>query len=485
MKHSSKKQEKSNKSSKKIENGDIPEVTKTNKEVTDSTPQTEPSKISPAPRLRILYNGITLPGCTQEELDIEKKLYQEEKKKYNGKFKSFLNTLPNEHPLIQIISKKWSYLVNQWIVYRIPVGGNKSDDIQIIDDLRQLSMDDLTKILRVLKDGTKILWDFTNRDSGLNQYFSEMMDVPTTNGSVIGGFMDFKKFLTGYENKILNHPTILVTENNIYNIFKEMCRMSLGTTPVGNFPSKIGMFIIMESFYETILRYGCIPNDNFVILDPCSGWGGRLLSTLCIFNRVREEYMKRVGRQLHVTYLSTDTNEGVHERFNNIKLDWFEIIKPEDNSEYFHFKKETLGCETPEFLNYCKTVLSNFGLSGVNVSLTSPPYFDREKYSKDKAQSNLMYPTYPVWRIKFLKGMIDNVHELLIPGGKFYLNIANTYEPDGTLNPLEQDTVTFFTELEMKPVRHYKMLLSGSSKSVNYIRKGINHKFEPIFVYEK
>jgi len=275
-----------------------------------------------------------------------KKLYQEEKKKYNRNCKSFLNTLPNEHPLIQMISKKWCHMVNQWIVKRIPVGGNKSDDIQIINDLRQLSMDDLSDILIVLKDGSEILWDFTNLDSGLNQFFPEMLNVPTTNGSVIEGFMDFKKFLKGYENKILNHPTILVTESNIYQVFKNMCRMSLGTTPVGNFPSRIGMFIIQESFYDTLLRYKCIPCDNFVILDPCSGWGGRLLSTLCMFHRLREEYLKRVGRQLHVTYLSTDPNKDVHDRFNNIILDWFENINLKITKNIFHFKKEVLNCES-------------------------------------------------------------------------------------------------------------------------------------------
>jgi len=200
---------------------------------------------------------------------------------------------------------------------------------------------------------------------------------------------------------------------------------------------------------------------------------------------MREDYKMRFGKELHVTYLGTDPNTDVHDRFDNIILDWFETIVPEDDKKFFHFHKETLGCETPEFLEYCKSILKLYGQSGVNVSLTSPPYFNREKYSKDKSQSYLMYPTYQEWRIKFLKGMIDNVHNLLIPGGKFYLNISNTYEPNGTVNPMEQDSVTFFTECGMKPVTTYKMLLSGSSKSVNRVGEGINHKFEPVFVFEK
>jgi len=482
MTHRSKKQVKSTKTSKNVKKVDVPEVTNTSNVVTNSTPVTQTSKTV---QLRTLYNGIDLQGFTQEELDYEKELYREEQKRYTGKGKTFLHTLPEEHPLIQSIKPKWLHLVNQWEKFRIPVGGNKRTDIQIIEDFRKLRESNLNRILMVMNDGSEVLRDFSNRDCGLNQYFSEMLDVPTTKGSVIGNFKDFEKFLKGYENKILNHPNTIVNEKNIYQIFKQMCRISLGTTPVGNFPSMIGMFIIMESYFETLFRYRCIPNDNFVFHSPCSGWGGRLLSVLSVFNRMREDYKMRFGRQLHVTYLGTDPNTDVHDRFNNIVLDWFEVIVPEDDRRFFHFHKETLGCETPEFLDYCKRTLKLYGNSGVNVSLTSPPYFNREKYSKDKSQSYLMYPTYPEWRIKFLKGMIDNVHELLIPGGNFYLNISNIYEPNGIVYPMEMDSVTFFQECGMKPVTTYKMLLQGTSKSVNFVGEGIDHKFEPIFVFEK
>ena len=61
-----------------------------------------------------------------------------------------------------------------------------------------------------------------------------------------------------------------------------------------------------------------------------------------------------------------------------------------------------MGSQTPEFLDYCKDTLKLYGLSGVNVALTSPPYFDREKYDGDR-QSYKDYPTYPEWTTGFLK----------------------------------------------------------------------------------
>ena len=92
-----------------------------------------------------------------------------------------------------------------------------------------------------------------------------------------------------------------------------MCRISTNTQPVGNFPTMVGMFIIFDSYYQTLMDCKYIPNDNFVILDPCAGWGGRLLGTLCIFHTLREDYLKRYGRQLYVTYLSTDPNTDIEE----------------------------------------------------------------------------------------------------------------------------------------------------------------------------
>ncbi len=485
MKTNSTKQRKKEKSSKKTRRNNTPEVSGEVKKEKNIVVEPEKTEGSNTPKLRTLYNGIDLQGFSQEELDYENELYKEESEKYTGVGKTFLHTLPLDHPLIQSISKKWSYLVYQWDMFRIPVGGNKSDDIQIINDFKQLRNCSLNDILLELNDGTLVLWDFSNLDSGINQYFPEMLNVRTINGSIIEGLKDFKRFLYGYENKILNHPNTIVNEGNVHNVFKQMCRLSLGTTPVVNFPSRVGMFIIMESYYETLLLNHGIPNDNFIILDPCTGWSGRFLSTLCVFNRMREDYLRRFGKQLNVTYLSTDPNTDVHDRFDNIILDWFENIESSNTRQYLHFHKETMGCETPEFLDYCKTTLKTLGNSGVNVSLTSPPYFNREKYSGDSPQSYLMYKTYPEWRVKFLKGMIDNVHELLIPGGCFYLNISNTYESNGKVNPMEKDSVTFFQECGMNPVKTYKMLLSGSSKSVNYIKEGINHKYEPIFVFEK
>ena len=447
------------------------------------------NKVNGQPRLRTLYNGVYLSYFNQNKLDYQRKLYQEEKKNYTGNRKYFLHTLPLDNELIKSIEEIRTMFRNLWNTKRIPIGGNRKEDYQIIRDFKNLRLEDINNVLREDNDGFwNVLWDFSPFDSGLNQYFSEMMNVDTVNGSVIDCLLDENRnrFIYGYETKILCNPRVEITEKNFFGMFKQMCRISTNTQPVVNFPCKVGMWIISDSYFHTLSIYNGVPNDHFVVSDFCSGWGSRLLSTLCMFHSLREDYLCRYGRQLHVTYLSTDPNSDVHDRFENIVLDWFEFIEPDDTRRYFHLEKGLLECQTPEFLEHCKTVLSNFGLAGVNVSFTSPPYFNREKYSEDEGQSFRRYPTYSEWRIGFLSEMIKNVHQLLLPGMRFYLNISDTLEPNGDVNPMESDSCLFFQECGMTEVTTYKMVLSGKSDSKHKVNVGITeHKFEPVFVYQK
>jgi hypothetical protein len=81
--------------------------------------------------------------------------------------------------------------------------------------------------------------------------------------------------------------------------------------------------------------------------------------------------------------------------------------------------------------------------------------------------------------------MIKNVHELLVPHGRFYLNIANTKE-QGDTNRMQDDSVRILKKTGMREVITYKMTLSGTCRSENaVIINGICKKYEPVFVSEK
>lgn len=438
-------------------------------------------------RLRTIYQ-------TRKYFDFDKACYYREKKMYeelktqSSQEPFSLLDLPEDNLLMQIIEEKRIRFLNYWEKERVPIGGGSKSDKRITRDFKSLRTGDWCDVLRMDDNGQRnILWDFSSLDSGLNQYFPEMMDVPTTNGSVLACLRDKKRFFESYEKKIFKDGfhRFKTKKSNFLGVFKEMIRLGSGSQPVVNFPSKVAQYIVIESYYDTIKRLNRIENDNFVVLDPCAGWAGRLLGVLCAFHKLRNDYRGRYGRELYITYLTTDPNTFVHDRFKNMIKDWFEDIEPKGCVEFFRFYKITIGCETQEFLDYCKKILTDLNLTGVNVALTSPPYFDREQYSTDENQSYIKYPEYQQWVDNFLTGMIKNVHTLLLPYARFYLNIANTKE-QGDTNPIQDDAIRLLKATGMREVITYKMTLSGNSKSENVVMiNGLCKKYEPVFVFER
>jgi hypothetical protein len=422
----------------------------------------------------------------KEDYFRELQMYEQLKDRSHRESFSLLD-LPEDNPLVKIIEEKRIRFLKYWDKDRIPIGGGSKSEKRITRDFKNLRIAEWCDVLRMSDDGERnILWDFSSHDSGLNQYFPEMMDVPTTKGSVLECLRDRTRFFESYENKIFKDGLhrFKKEKSSFLSVFKEMIRLGSGSQPVVNFPSKVAQYIVIESYYDTIKRSNHIENDNFVVLDPCTGWAGRLLGLLCAFHKLRNDYRGKYGRELYITYLTTDPNTDVHDRFINIVKDWFKDIEPQGYGVFFKFYKNTIGCETPDFLNYCKKILSDLNLKGVNVAVTSPPYFNREQYSTDENQSFKKYPVYKQWVDNFLTGMIKNVHELLIPHGRFYLNIANTKE-QGDTNHMQDDSIRLLKEVGMREVIIYKMTLSGTCKSVNaVIINGICKKYEPVFVYE-
>ena len=276
--------------------------------------------------------------------------------------------------------------------------------------------------------------------------------------------------------------------SRIFPTCKQGFRCGGNSQPVTNFPGSISKFIVTENFKHIIKLYNCIPGDNYSILDTSCGWGGRLLGVLGSFTQLRKWYKKRFNRELHVTYIGTDPNQEVDHRFKDVNKDWFTQVETPEMKKYFHFQKDTTGSETSEFLMFCKKHLKKYHLDGFCLCLVSPPYFNREMYSEDDGQSFRKFKKYPLWRDGFLRPTIQNVEELLIPGARFYLNIADVKK--GTkLLPLEDDSIKFGLEVGFTLKNTYKMLLQsppGKFPSKNTILlDDINKKFEPIFIFEK
>jgi hypothetical protein len=130
--------------------------------------------------------------------------------------------------------------------------------------------------------------------------------------------------------------------------------------------------------------------DCKTVFDPCIGWGGRMLGSVC--NSYEEIKYKYTGCEPNVkTYQKLKELESfVLETDKNVKKDDIEIInKPVESV-----------ISSPEFENRV-----------FDCCLTSPPYFDLEIYSDEDSQSINTFSTYESWLDNFIEPIIKYVTE--------------------------------------------------------------------------
>jgi tRNA1(Val) A37 N6-methylase TrmN6 len=140
-------------------------------------------------------------------------------------------------------------------------------------------------------------------------------------------------------------------------------------------------------------RYLNKPGD---VLDLSSGFGGRLLGAL------------KSNKVISYTGIepSTKTFKGLSELYRDFGA---------NKKVHLHL------CGSEEFKEKDK----------YDLCFTSPPYFDKEKYSNEDTQSFIKFPTKEEWYEGFLKATIDNCFRSMRNNGVFIFNIKNTKDlPD-------------------------------------------------------
>ena len=148
---------------------------------------------------------------------------------------------------------------------------------------------------------------------------------------------------------------------------------------------------------DIYLQYGKrVGNNTLNILDPCAGWGGRMIGAASIPN----------------TYYvacepSTETYNGL------VKLgEWLKILQPSFNFHIYHTPYEDF--ETDMVFD---------------VALTSPPYYDTEHYSEEETNSFNRYNSFESWVDGFFRPLIVNTVKRVKSGGVFILNIGDRKYP--------------------------------------------------------
>jgi tRNA1(Val) A37 N6-methylase TrmN6 len=210
------------------------------------------------------------------------------------------------------------------------------------------------------------------------------------------------------------------------------------------------------------------PTGDAIVLDPCAGWGGRLLGTLA------------VPRKGHVRYYGVDPNRHNKEAYKGLTRRitvWLKREVPGKRSARVFLQpfEDWLASKSAERL-----------AGRVDLAITSPPYFGAEQYDvASRTQSANRYRAYSIWRERFYRAMMDGVFRMLKPGGVFVLNIAAVAEAPR----LERDARILARQAGFESAGFYKMamaILPFAKKPRHSVTVGgTTWKYEPVFVFRK
>lgn len=214
---------------------------------------------------------------------------------------------------------------------------------------------------------------------------------------------------------------------------------------------------VVSNFRPTVakLMYDKYANDG-VVLDPCTGFGGRLLGSWCSSN-----VKKYVGIDP-----STKTYEG------NLKL--YDFLKCND---YFSFNKTR-----PEVELHCIPFEEFETDTKFDFIFTSPPYFNTEKYSDEDTQSWKRYDTYGTWLEQFLKVLIEKSYNFLKDDKYFCINVSPK---------MKEDCINIASQYFGNPVKIYGLKLSTlpllkNIKTTRNLKLSDNNiNTEPMIIFKK
>ena len=261
----------------------------------------------------------------------------------------------------------------------------------------------------------------------LTQFFPEILGVVKSGKVSHRDFFKDDKRLIGYCRTVLKYCT------SPLEMFKMMSFR--GSSRCYNFRPATA-----KALYEL---YG---KDNCKVLDTSSGFGGRLLGFFTAKNTSE--------------YVGIDPNTA--DSCNRFILYM---------SRYFNKKAyvNKIGSEDFTVENYPQ--YENY----FDISFTSPPYFDTEKYSDDITQSHVKFNIYDSWVDGFYRNTIYNSCNALKLDGTFAINIFEK------VDNIKEYTEEFLNDCGFYIIKEDKYLLRIHPRESSYGSDKMS-KYEPIWV---
>lgn len=224
-----------------------------------------------------------------------------------------------------------------------------------------------------------VITPIDDKISILTYYFQS---IPIVNSSVANLLSPYDMWT---RNRRFREDTIQMTIDSgrpyMSELIESIWKMK-GTRFVTNFPALVAKYIYESVFTGTPLK----------VLDPCAGWGDRLLGAIGTNGKVG-------------TYIGYDPNMELKIGHDNIVKFYDETTtKMTININYVPFEKVKFEGRDEDAGTF-------------DVVFTSPPFFDFEKYTDVGEQSIKNYPTIGSWINSFFRVLVETSFELLKPGG--------------------------------------------------------------------
>lgn len=217
--------------------------------------------------------------------------------------------------------------------------------------------------------------------------------------------------------------------------------MTAGSQTLANFRAGFAMYLYR--------KYG---KPGGVVLDPCTGYGGRLVGWHC----------SRLGGQYIGVDPASKTSAGNRAMADDLGFKGVTLIqKPFEDSAM-------------DIMNALK------GTDGVDFAFTSPPYFSKEKYSEEETQSWVRYKTIDTWRDGFLFPMFKICESVMKAGAVLAINIADV-NVNGKTIPLEEMTVAAGREsgLPLEQTLRFDLPHRTGTHAAKF------EASEPVFIFRK
>jgi len=156
-------------------------------------------------------------------------------------------------------------------------------------------------------------------------------------------------------------------------------------------------------FRPQLAKLICMHYTPSIVLDPCAGWGGRMLGVVSSGAR----------------YIAFEPNTKTH---NNLK-ELAAFLKIESQVEII--------CDSA--LN-----MDNYNIPKVDLVLTSPPYFDLEVYTHEETQSVSNHSSYDSWKTGFFIPLMQKSVSKLTENGISCWNVGKVGK-----NNMRDDVIAF------------------------------------------